>query len=60
MVINAKRVIAEAKQEVLRLNEEGYSQPAHRKDIHVLGKPVGYTNRWTLNLLLQVVIYFCT
>lgn len=38
VVINAKRVIAEAKQEVLRLNEEGYSQPAHRKDIHVLGK----------------------
>lgn len=38
VVINAKRVIAEAKQEVLHLNEEGYSQPAHRNDILVLGR----------------------
>ena len=38
VVINAKRVIAEAKQEVLRLSEEGYSQPAHRNDIQVLGR----------------------
>ena len=37
-VMNAKRVIAEAKQEVLRLNEEGYSQPAHRNNITVLGR----------------------
>ena len=38
VVINAKRVIAEAKQEVLRLSEEGYSQPTHRNDIQVLGR----------------------
>jgi 3-hydroxyacyl-CoA dehydrogenase len=38
VVINAKRVIAEAKQEVLRLNEEGYTQNAHRNDITVLGR----------------------
>lgn len=31
-------MIAEAKQEVLRLSEEGYSQPAHRNDIQVLGR----------------------
>ena len=38
VVINAKRVIAEAKQEVLRLNEEGHTQNAHRNDITVLGR----------------------
>lgn len=38
IVVNSKRVIAEAKQEVIRLNEEGYSQPAHRNDITVLGR----------------------
>ncbi|HNM31169.1 MAG TPA: 3-hydroxyacyl-CoA dehydrogenase/enoyl-CoA hydratase family protein [Chitinophagales bacterium] len=38
VVVNAKRVIAEAKQEVLRLNEEGYTQNAHRNDITVLGR----------------------
>lgn len=38
IVMNAKRVIAEAKQEVLRLSEEGYSQPAHRNNITVLGR----------------------
>lgn len=38
VVVNGKRLIAEAKQEVLRLNEKGYSQPAHRSDITVLGR----------------------
>jgi len=38
VVVNAKRVIAEAKAEVLRMAEEGYTQPAHRNDIQVLGR----------------------
>lgn len=38
VVVNAKRVIAEAKRTVLELSAEGYSQPAHRKDIQVLGR----------------------
>ncbi|MEZ4879568.1 MAG: 3-hydroxyacyl-CoA dehydrogenase/enoyl-CoA hydratase family protein [Chitinophagales bacterium] len=38
MVVNIKRVIAEAKAEVLSMYEEGYTQPAHRNDITVLGK----------------------
>ena len=38
IVMNNKRLIAEAKAEVLRLAEAGYSQPAHRNDITVLGK----------------------
>ncbi len=38
IVVNAKRVIAEAKQEVIRLSEEGYVQNAHRSDITVLGR----------------------
>ncbi len=38
VVVNAKRVIAEAKAEVLRLAEEGYTQPARRNDIQVLGR----------------------
>ncbi|HQV77734.1 MAG TPA: 3-hydroxyacyl-CoA dehydrogenase/enoyl-CoA hydratase family protein [Chitinophagales bacterium] len=38
IVVNAKRVIAEAKQEVIRLSEEGYTQNAHRNDITVLGR----------------------
>jgi 3-hydroxyacyl-CoA dehydrogenase len=38
VVVNAKRVIAEAKAEVVRLAEEGYTQPARRNDIQVLGR----------------------
>jgi 3-hydroxyacyl-CoA dehydrogenase len=38
IVLNRDRQIAEAKQEVLKLAEEGYTQPKHRKDIKVLGK----------------------
>lgn len=38
IVVNAKRVIAEAKQEVIRLSEEGYTQNAQRNDITVLGR----------------------
>ncbi len=38
IVLNAKRVIAEAKREVLELSARGYTQPAHRKDITVLGR----------------------
>lgn len=38
VVVNAKRVIAEAKQDVLKLSEEGYTQNAHRNDITVLGR----------------------
>jgi 3-hydroxyacyl-CoA dehydrogenase len=38
IVVNAKRVIAEAKRSVLELSAEGYSQPAHRNDITVLGR----------------------
>lgn len=38
MVVNQKRLIAEAKSEVLRLDREGYSQPAERKDILALGR----------------------
>ena len=38
VVMNDKRLIAEAKAEVLRLSEEGYTQPAHRNDITVMGR----------------------
>jgi len=38
VVVNSKRVIAEAKQDVLKLSEEGYTQNAHRNDITVLGR----------------------
>jgi 3-hydroxyacyl-CoA dehydrogenase len=38
VVVNAKRVIAEAKREVLELSAHGYTQPAQRKDIQVLGR----------------------
>ncbi|MDB5228411.1 MAG: 3-hydroxyacyl-CoA dehydrogenase NAD-binding protein, partial [Bacteroidota bacterium] len=38
IVMNSKRVIAEAKREVLELSAEGYHQPAHRNDITVLGR----------------------
>lgn len=38
VVVNSKRVIAEAKHEVLFLADRGYMQPAHRNDIHVLGR----------------------
>lgn len=38
VVINSKRVIAEAKAEVINLFDKGYMQPAHRNDIQVLGK----------------------
>ncbi len=36
--INSKRVIAEAKKEVLFMADKGYTQPASRKDIQVLGR----------------------
>jgi 3-hydroxyacyl-CoA dehydrogenase len=38
IVLNRDRQIAEAKMEVMKLAEEGYTQPKHRKDIKVLGK----------------------
>jgi len=38
VVINAKRVIAEAKKKVLELHDNGYSQPPIRKDIEVMGR----------------------
>ncbi|HQD12327.1 MAG TPA: 3-hydroxyacyl-CoA dehydrogenase/enoyl-CoA hydratase family protein [Chitinophagales bacterium] len=38
VVVNAKRVIAEAKREVLELSAKGYTQPAQRNDIQVLGR----------------------
>jgi 3-hydroxyacyl-CoA dehydrogenase len=38
VVVNGKRVIAEAKREVLELAAKGYTQPAHRNDIQVLGR----------------------
>jgi 3-hydroxyacyl-CoA dehydrogenase len=38
IVMNSKRVIAEAKHEVLNLVRKGYTQPALRKDILVLGR----------------------
>lgn len=38
VVVNAKRVIAEAKREVLELSAKGYTQPVHRNDIQVLGR----------------------
>ena len=37
-MINAKRVIAEAKKKVLELHNNGYSQPPIRKDIEVMGR----------------------
>lgn len=38
VVISANRLLAEAKAECLALANAGYVQPAHRKDIKVLGK----------------------
>ena len=38
IVLNSKRVIAEAKREVLLLSARGYTQSAHRNDITVLGR----------------------
>jgi 3-hydroxyacyl-CoA dehydrogenase len=38
VVVNSKRVIAEAKREVLSLSDKGYTQPAARNDIQVLGR----------------------
>ena len=38
VVVNKDRQIAEAKKHALLLAEAGYTQPAHRKDIEVLGK----------------------
>ena len=38
VVMNAKRVIAEAKKKVLELHNNGYSQPPIRKDIEVVGR----------------------
>src|SRR5690606_22733343 len=38
VVLNNKRLIAEAKKTALALSDAGYSQPAPRKDITVLGR----------------------
>ncbi|HTA83888.1 MAG TPA: 3-hydroxyacyl-CoA dehydrogenase NAD-binding domain-containing protein [Bacteroidia bacterium] len=38
VTINRSRLLADAKASVLRLADEGYTQPAMRKDIKVLGK----------------------
>lgn len=38
VVISRNRLLTEAKQHCLELAEAGYTQPAHRKDIRVLGK----------------------
>ncbi|MCZ2355312.1 MAG: 3-hydroxyacyl-CoA dehydrogenase/enoyl-CoA hydratase family protein [Bacteroidia bacterium] len=38
IILNQERVIAEAKKTALQLAEAGYTQPASRKDIKVLGK----------------------
>jgi 3-hydroxyacyl-CoA dehydrogenase len=38
MVVNQKRLIAEAKNEVLALANAGYTQPAERNDIMALGR----------------------
>lgn len=38
IVMNEKRLIAEAKAQVLRMAEQGYTQPAMRNDITVLGR----------------------
>jgi 3-hydroxyacyl-CoA dehydrogenase len=38
VVVSRNRVLADAKAECLELANEGYTQPAHRKDIRVLGK----------------------
>ncbi len=38
IVMNNKRLIAEAKAQVLRMAEQGYTQPARRKDITVMGR----------------------
>lgn len=38
VVVSANRLLAEAKAECLQMANAGYVQPAHRKDIKVLGK----------------------
>lgn len=38
MVVNQKRLIAEAKKEVIALDTAGYTQPAARNDIQALGR----------------------
>ena len=38
VTVNRSRLLADAKASVLRLADEGYTQPAMRKDIKVLGK----------------------
>jgi len=38
MVINGERLIQEAKQKVLELDNDGYTQPVMRQDIKVLGR----------------------
>ena len=38
IVVNQDRVILEAKRKVLQLHEEGYTQPAERQDVLVLGR----------------------
>ncbi|WPP48333.1 3-hydroxyacyl-CoA dehydrogenase/enoyl-CoA hydratase family protein [Catalinimonas niigatensis] len=39
VTMNKNRLIADAKEAVLAMAEQGYSQPTHRKDIKVQGKP---------------------
>ncbi len=38
VVVNSNRVIAEAKRQAILMADEGYTQPAMRKDIKVLGR----------------------
>jgi 3-hydroxyacyl-CoA dehydrogenase len=38
-ILNKDRIIAEAKKAVIELSERGYSRPAIREDIKVLGRP---------------------
>jgi 3-hydroxyacyl-CoA dehydrogenase len=38
VVVNGKRLIAEAKKDVLKLASDGYTQPQPRKDVLVLGR----------------------
>ncbi len=38
VVVSRNRVLTDAKANCIELAEEGYTQPAHRKDIRVLGK----------------------
>lgn len=53
VVLNASRVIAEAKKAVIELSEAGYTQPAPRKDIRVLGRSALGTFLTGMNAMLR-------